>query len=140
ARGVVQGLTPQPWATDRRAALAAVDRIKSEQPVNSVWITDGVVTSKDDAGLALADRLQQLGPLTVMRDIADNLPVLLLPPPREPGAMEVKVARPAGAAEKTVVVRAIAGDGRLVVRQDVTFAAGSATATERVVLPTELRN
>ena len=37
-------------------------------------------------------------------------------------------------------MRAIAGDGRLVVRQDVMFAAGSATATERVVLPTELRN
>jgi hypothetical protein len=140
ARGVVQGLTPQPWGTDRAAALTAVGRIKAEEPINSVWISDGIVTRKDDAGLALADRLQQLGQLTVMRDIPDNLPVLLLPPPHEPGAVAIKLARPAGGAQQTVAVRAIAADGRLVVRQDVTFAAGSATATERVVLPTELRN
>src|SRR5262249_28591546 len=140
ARGGVQGLAPKPWATERRTARTAPDRIKPEVSINSVWITDGVVTAKDDAGLALADRLQQLGQLTVMRDIADNLPVLLLPPPREPGALEIKLARPAGGAQHSVAVRAIAGDGRLVVRQDVTFASGSATATERVVLPTELRN
>src|SRR5215470_236617 len=127
ARGVVQGLTPQPWATDRRSALTAVERLKPESPINSVWISDGVVTGKDDAGLALADRLQELGQLTVMRDLSDNLPVLLLPPPREPGAMEIKLARPVGAAQRSVAVRAIAGDGRLVVRQDVTFAAGSST-------------
>ncbi len=140
ARGVVQGLTPQPWATDRATALAAIDRIKPEEPLNSVWISDGIVTRKDDAGPALAERLQGLGQLTVMRDIPDNLPVLLLPPPHEPGAMAIKLARPSGGARHTVAVRAIADDGRLVVRQDVTFAAGSPTAEERVVLPTELRN
>lgn len=140
ARGVVQGLAPQPWATDRRNALAAVERLKTEAPINSVWISDGVVTNKDDAGRALADRLQELGQLTVMRDLPDNLPVLLLPPPREPGAMEIKLARPTGGAQRVIPVRAIAGDGRLVVHQDVTFPAGSTTVTERVVLPTELRN
>jgi hypothetical protein len=105
-----------------------------------VWISDGTVTRENDAGPALAERLQQLGQLTVMRDIADNLPLLLLPPPREPGAMEIKLARPSGSTGHTVAVRAIADDGRLVVRQDVTFAPGSTTAVERVVLPTELRN
>src|SRR5262250_866315 len=30
ARGVVQGLAPKPWATDRRGALTAVERIKAQ--------------------------------------------------------------------------------------------------------------
>jgi hypothetical protein len=138
ARGVVQALQPQPWGTDRKAARAALDRIEAAEPVNSVWISDGTVTRKDDPGTDLAARLQELGPVTVIRDIADNLPLLLLPPPHEPGALEMRLARPSGGAERTVAVRAIADDGRLVARQDVTFAAGR--AKERVVLPTELRN
>jgi hypothetical protein len=140
ARGVVQALQPQPWGTDRKAARAALDRIEAAEPVNSVWISDGTVTRKDDPGTDLAARLQELGPVTVIRDIADNLPLLLLPPPHEPGALEMRLARPSGGAERTVAVRAIADDGRLVARQDVTFAAGRAKAEERVVLPTELRN
>ena len=140
ARGVVQALQPQPWGTDRKAALAALDSIESAEPINSVWITDGTVTRKDDPGTDLAGRLQTLGPVTIMRDAADNLPLLLLPPPHEPGALEIRLARPAGGAERTVAVRAIADDGRLVARQDVTFAPGRARADERVVLPAELRN
>src|SRR5262245_27299533 len=140
ARGVVQALQPQPWGTDRKAALAALDSIESAELINSVWITDGTVTRKDDPGTDLAGRLQALGPVTIMRDTADNLPLLLLPPPHEPGALEIRLARPAGGAERTVAVRAIADDGRLVARQDVTFAPGRARADERVVLPAELRN
>jgi hypothetical protein len=140
ARGVVQALQPQPWGTDRKAALAALDRLEQAEPVNSVWISDGTLTRKDDPGSELAARLQELGPATVMRDIADNLPLLLLPPPHEPGALEIRLARPSGGAERRVAVRAIADDGRLVARQDVTFAAGRVRAEERVVLPTELRN
>jgi hypothetical protein len=117
-----------------------VDGIKTAEPVNSVWISDGTVTSKDDPGAELAARLQEIGPLAVMRDVADNLPLLLLPPPHEPGALEIRLARPSGGAERTVAVRAIADDGRLVTRQDVTFAPGRVKAEERVVLPTELRN
>jgi hypothetical protein len=140
ARGVVQALRPQPWGTDRKAALAAAESIRSEEPLNSIWISDGTVSRKDDPGTELAARLQELGPVTVMRDIPDNLPLLLLPPPHEPGALEMRLARPSGGAERTVAVRAIADDGRLVTRQDVTFAVGRARAEERVVLPTELRN
>jgi hypothetical protein len=140
ARGVVQALQPQPWGTDRNAALAALDRIAPAEPINSVWVSDGTVARKDDPGSDLAARLQELGPVTVMRDIADNLPLLLLPPPHEPGALEIRLARPSGGAERKVAVRAIADDGRLVARQDVTFGPGRVKAEERVVLPTELRN
>jgi hypothetical protein len=140
ARGVVQALQPQPWGTDRKAALAALETFGPAESINSVWISDGTLTRKDDPGSELAARLQELGPVTVMRDIADNLPLLLLPPPHEPGALEIRLARPSGGAERKVAVRAIADDGRLIARQDVTFASGRAKAEERVVLPTELRN
>jgi hypothetical protein len=140
ARGVIQSLTPQPWPTDRRAALAALRAIDPEGSVNSVWISDGTVTRADDPGTELAGRLQEMGPLTVMRDVPDNLPILLLPPPHEPGSLEIRLARPSGTTARSFAVRAIADDGRLVTRQDVTFPAGSTTAEERIVLPTELRN
>ncbi len=140
ARGVIQGLRPQPWSADRRAAMAALARLDPESSVNGVWISDGTVIDKDDTWATLAAQLQEMGPLTVVRDVADNLPILLLPPPHEPGALEIRLARPSGGAARTFAVRAIADDGRLVARQDVTFRAGAASAEERVVLPTELRN
>ena len=140
ARRVVQALTPQPWSTDRAAALAALDRAKLARPVNSVWICDGVVDSAKDAGQALVARLQDLGPVTVVRDSADASAKLLLPPPREPGSMEVSIIRPAGGASRVVPVRAIADDGRLIAREEVTFAAGQTKAQARVALPAELRD
>jgi hypothetical protein len=140
ARGVVQALRPQPWAVDRSAALAALDEISPEQPLNVVWISDGTVTREDDPAAGLAERLRALGPVTLVRDGVDDMPLLLLPPPHEPGALEIRLARPAGAAARTVPVRAIADDGRLVARQDVTFSAGSTRTEARIVLPTELRN
>jgi hypothetical protein len=140
ARGVIQGLRPQPWSVDRATALAALARLVPESSVNSVWVSDGTVVRKDDPLPALVARLREIGPLTVMRDVADNLPILLLPPPHEPGAFEIRLARPSGGAARTLAVRAIADDGRLVMRQDVTFKAGASAAEQRVVLPTELRN
>ena len=137
---IVQALTPQPWSTDRAAAGAALEHAKLVAPINSVWISDGIVDRANDAGSTLATQLQKLGPVTVMRDNTDNLPRLLLPPPREPGALQISVVRPASGTTHTIGVRAIAADGRLVAREDVRFAAGQTKAEARIVLPAELRD
>src|SRR5262249_38382613 len=125
---IVQALTPQPWQTDRAAAETALERAKLTPPINSVWVSDGIVDRASDAGSALAVQLQKLGPVSVVRDKPGGLPHLLLPPPREPGAMVVSVLRPADAPPQTVGIRAIAADGRLVAREDVRFAAGQTKA------------
>jgi len=140
AARIVQALTPQPWQTDRAAAETALERAKLTPPINSVWVSDGIVDRASDSGSTLAAQLQKLGPVAVVRDKPDGLPHLLLPPPREPGAMAVSVLRPAGAAPQTVAIRAIAADGRLVAREDVRFGAGQTKAQVRVVLPAELRD
>ena len=45
--------------------------------------------AKNDAAAAFADRLQQLGSVTVLRNAPEDLALLLLPPPVEPGGIRV---------------------------------------------------
>ena len=52
----------------------------------------------------------------------------------------IKLARPAGGARRPSPCAPSPATAAWSVRQDVTFAAGSAATAERVVLPTELRN
>ena len=140
ASRVAQGLSPQPWPTDRAAATKALAGLPNGAGYNVVWLADGVSTGKDDASGAFADRLQQLGSVTVLRNAPEDLALLLLPPPVEPGAFELRVARPEGGPARNIAIRATGPDGRLIAREEMTIGAGETLAKHRMRLPAEMRN
>ncbi len=137
---IAQGLSPQPWPTDRAAAEKALASLPNGAGYNVVWLADGVSTGKDDAATAFADRLQQLGSVTVLRNAPEDLALLLLPPPIEPGAFELRVARPEGGPARRIAIRATGPDGRLIAREEMTIGTGETLATHRMRLPAEMRN
>ncbi len=140
ARRLVQAMAPQPWPTDRAAALAAIDRLQAPDGINVVWLSDGIADRAEDAGPALAARLQRLGSLTVMREPAEDLPLLLLPPASEPAAIELRLRRAAASGPRTIALRATGAEGRLVTREEIRIAAGDRQISHRLQLPAELRN
>lgn len=140
ASRVAQGLSPQPWPTDRAAATKALAGLPNGAGYNVVWLADGVSTGKDDASGAFADRLQQLGSVTVLRNAPEDLALLLLPPPVEPGAFELRVARPEGGPARNIAIRATGPDGRLIAREEMTIGAGETLSKHRMRLPAEMRN
>jgi hypothetical protein len=148
ARTIAQAMTPQPWPTDRGAALAAVDAFDFAGSAHVVWLSDGLddAESADAEGAfaALAERLIRLGSLELLLDRPERLPVLLPPPDSAGNEIAITVRRPTGAdatrAEAGFWVRAIAADGRLLTRQRVVFPAGEGGAEARLIVPSELRN
>ncbi len=136
-RSRLQALQPKPWAVDRAAATAALDRFKVEGSVQALYFADGL---NDPMMNGLAVKLQGLGALRVAAPTGEDLPVLLLPPDNRPGEVDLSLRRADGAVAMVGAVRAIAGDGRLLAREPLRFEAGAREATLRLRLPIELRN
>src|SRR5262245_47838135 len=129
---IAQSLSPQPWPTDRAAAARALAGLPNGAGYNVVWLADGVATGKNDASAAFADRLQQLGSVTVLRNAPEDLALLLLPPPIEPGAFELRVARPEGGPARRIAIRATGPDGRLIAREEMTIGTDETLAKHRM--------
>ena len=90
ARRLVQGLKPKPWPVDRAGALAAVAGLELPGSAHAVWLSNGL----DDGQFeALAQRLQKLGRLDVLRDASAGLSRLLLPPESEGLALTLRLRR-----------------------------------------------
>jgi hypothetical protein len=137
ARRLVLGLEPLPWATDREAALEAMETLTIDGSASVVWLSDGL----DGAGaVELARRLQRLGTLTVLEDPAPQAARLLVPPGHTVGTLTLAVRRPSAVGEDVAVLIASGEDGRLVDRVDARFDAGSTEAAATFDLPAEMRN
>ena len=140
ARRLVRVMAPQPWPTDRAAALQAIDAQPWPAGATAIWIADGIAAGPSDLAGRLALRLQQLGSLTVVREAPQRLALLQLPPTSDQTGATLRLRRADGAGALSVAVRALGEDGRLVTRQTVTFADGATEASHTLDLPVELRN
>src|SRR5690606_6823281 len=65
ARKILPEMKPQPWPVNRQGALDAVQSLDPQSASSVIWISNGL---NDPGALALAERLQQFGKLTVMQD------------------------------------------------------------------------
>ncbi|ASG21172.1 DUF4159 domain-containing protein [Nitrospirillum viridazoti] len=147
ARRLVQALAPQPWPTDRAAALGALDIAQKSGPLagsaaDSYWLADGL---NDGSVATLAGRLRALGRVTVMTAGADHGPLLLRTPNSnasgsDGGTLMVPVERAEGAQAQPIAVEALGEDGRALGRADGIFAPGQRQLTLPLTLPGELRN
>ncbi len=137
----IASLRPKPWSTDRRKALAKLER-ETLDGAEIVWLTDGI--ADDDASLEtarlFAASLRDLGPLTILAAPVAQRTMLLRPPDVNAAELVVSAQRPATGARKSVQLRAFGPDGEVLAHQLLTFAAGAAEAEARLDLPLELRN
>jgi hypothetical protein len=140
ARRLVRVMAPQPFPTDRAAALQAIEAHPWPDGATAIWIADGVAAGPADLAGRLAARLQQLGSLTILRESPQQLALLQLPPTSDQAGATLRLRRADGGGTQAVAVRALGEDGRLVTRQTVTFADGATDAQHQLDLPVELRN
>ncbi len=141
ARRLLQGLAPQPWPVDRRAALAALEAVTLEASAPVVWLSDGLNHGESEADLRdFMARLRAIGPVRVYQDEPLRLARRLGTPQLDAGSVGVEVERASSEGEDLAVVRALAEDGRLLGRAEARFAPGEARSSVRFELPTELRN
>jgi len=137
AKRLAQTLQPEPWPSDRTAALKLLDGVVLPAPAHVVWLSDGI--AEGDAA-RLAERLQRLGPVEVLSDPLTALPHLLLPPATQGSELGLAAVRAPSEGEETLAVRAIDEHGHPVGEAKLAFAPGKRAAAATLRLPVELRN
>ncbi|HWA45294.1 MAG TPA: DUF4159 domain-containing protein [Hypericibacter adhaerens] len=138
ARQALGRLEPQPWPTDRKAALAALGAAPfSEAAV--YWASDGIA-DPDGADQRLGERLAQLGSLTVIAAPPSERALLQRPPENDSEAMTLHILRPAAGPGRPFEILATDRQGQLVARQTANFKDGDTQADPAIKLPVELRN
>ena len=144
ARQKIRAVEPLPWATDRTAALQAVDRLKlgpgTEGSVDVLWLSDGLSGADKDTASRFAERLQRLGRLSVVADGPTQLPPVLRAPEAGINGLTLHLERAASGAPQHVNLRALDDAGRLLSLESADFAADQTAVAHEVKLPTELRN
>ncbi len=137
ARRLAKSLAPKPWPVDRRAVIDRLADLQLDGSAHVVWLSDGL---DDGNARALAERLQVLGRLDLVRDAPDDLPRLILPPDHQSGSLEVTVRRASDRGEDQAMLIASGDDGRQIARLPVAFAEGEREAVAEIDVPVELRN
>ncbi|MBI3447118.1 MAG: DUF4159 domain-containing protein [Magnetospirillum sp.] len=137
ARQALAGLEPKPWATERRAALAALKSLPFDKAGRVVWLSDGM---GDDADAELARTLQGLG--GGLELITGRGGRLLLPPEDESAAesLSPRLRRLPSPEAESVAIRGLDAKGTVLARAEARFAPAEATASASLILPVELRN
>jgi len=137
AAQVARSLTPKPWPADRRALADALDALRFDEPAEVFWLSNGI-----DGGdaTALAESLQRLGSVTLLRELDARLARTLLPPETTGGDLVLRLRRAAGEQEDVATLLAAGEDGLPFARAPVSFAPGETEARVPLQLPTELRN
>ncbi|MCH9020492.1 MAG: DUF4159 domain-containing protein [Proteobacteria bacterium] len=137
ARRLVQAMAPKPWAVDRAAAAAVLDRLGFGGGVDVVWLSSGV---DDGSAEAFGARAAALGRLQVITDPDLDRPRALLPPESGPGALRLTLLRAADAGEERLWVRATGEEGAVLARAQATFGAGELSTEVAFDAPAEQRN
>ena len=135
ARQLVRAMQPRPWPTDRAAAAGALDGIEGITQV--YWVADGI---RDDGTDDFVARLADLGNVRVVQGDSLGGAMVLLPPRDEDGQLVLTAERSDARFDQAVWVDATDQDGKLVVRQELDFAAGDTAAEAQLDVPAEMRN
>jgi hypothetical protein len=138
ARSQLQAMVPQPWRSDRKAALRALKTaLGAQHPALAVWLSDGI-GGGDAQGFA--EGLAALAPLEILRPDGPALPLAVRPARTTANGLEVDLVRPAADARASGTVSAYGESGKLLGREPFIFSTGGMTATTLFAIPNELRN
>jgi hypothetical protein len=157
-RGLAASLKPQPFATERSAALARI-RAAGVTSAGVLWLSDGLseAGSLSEAGRssvaanvdprrdgasadqAFVQALSAIGPLRIVTPNAADVPPLLRADLGEAGRFEVTAVRAHRDVAATLSLRLIAEDGTPLAREALVFPSGSAIARVTLDLAAEWR-
>ena len=141
ARELVAALEPKPWPVDRAAALRAIADLDLGGPADVIWLSDGLQAMPGgDAAIALAERLQRLGPVQLLAPHHGTLAKVLLPPEAVGTLLSLQARRVPVAVAETVWLRALGERGQVLERQRLEFAAAAGSVEHVLELPAEVRN
>jgi hypothetical protein len=132
-------MEPSPWPSDRAAAAARFEQAGLPADLNTFWISDGIAGQKAETDAAFSDALSRRGALDVM-SLKLDLPLMLLPPERDPDGLWVRVARAQIGAAQPVSLRALDREGRTLGLSSGNFRAEESVARVKLDLPVELAN
>jgi hypothetical protein len=133
-RALLGALRPEPWPSDR---AAAVPRDWTYAGTDVVYIADGMLDGSDFTAFGKA--LAALGKVTEIC-CAPTPTRLLLPPETEADRMVLRLARASGGTEESDSVLARSADGRTLARSDIHLTPDEMSGTGALALPLELRN
>lgn len=142
ARRLVQALRPKPWPVDRLAAADVVHGLEVSSPLQTVWFTDDVLATPDEAQAVydLTEHLQYMGPVELLGEPTASRARVLLPPVENRKALGVAVMRSDSLGAASVWIRGIGERGQLLARLPATFSDGELTAHAEIDVPLEVRN
>lgn len=142
AREMLQALMPQPWATDRSAA---VDRLLAAAGQHGwdfgevIWISDGLEEPAPAPPLAATlARLRPLGRLAALQPAMAERATLLRPAGDSGQPLATTVVRAAAVGPETVTLSFLGRDGTVLDRAQATFAADARRSVARPEMPAEL--
>ncbi len=142
ARAAVQALEPNPWATDRAAAIEALTKLGREAnwpPGEVAWLGDGLDEPRSVLSVgALAQSLRPLGKVTVVAPPVVDTAMALLPPEAQTGALAFTAIRAGTDGAMAVTLRAFSEEDGILATAPVSFADGARDATGSLQLPAEL--
>lgn len=143
ARSTAAAITPQPFAPDRKTALAALQTALNEtddKSISIVWLTDGIDHS--GAARAFADGLASLassGTFAVINDAPGREALAALAGVGKDGKLTTKVMR-AGGPQRDGLAYAFSARGQRLGEAAFTLAPNATEAEFTFNLPLELRN
>ncbi len=142
ALAALRVMTPKAWPVDRAGFTSAFEATRLQlDDAEVAWLSDGLADRESAETARFVAALEAVGPLTAYMDPAPDRARALLPPLSGSGEMTLRLVRPvADDGPETVLVRAVAADGRVVASQTASFDAGAASAEASLELPLELRN
>ena len=137
ARKILLDMQPQPWPVNRQGALEAVQAIAVKEATSVIWLSNGL---NDPGAMALAERLQNFGKLTVVQDEPALGARLLVPPRAGSPDLVVTVRRAMGDRNDHMTLIASDETGRAVGQAQAIFKAGETEIKVPFDLPKDVRN
>ncbi len=142
ARRLVGALRPKPWPVDRLAAADAVRGLGLSSPLQTIWFTDGILATPEEAQAIhdLTERLQHMGSVRLLGEPATARARVLLPPAENLDVLGVTVLRSDSLGSASVWIRGVGERGQLLVRAPAAFGDGERAARADIDVPLEIRN
>ena len=141
ARERLAGLTPQPYAPDRAALAAALDRdLAGKTDYSVLYLSDGLDYGEGDALTATITKLRgTTGSFAMLRPGKDDAALALGQPTGESSGLAARIL--AGEdGPRAGVVKAVTGRGEPLGDAQFAMADGAKEATVKFDLPLEIRN
>ena len=142
ARERLAGLTPQPYAPDRAALAATLDRdLAGKTDYSVLWLSDGLDYGDGDALTATIAKLRgATGSFAMLQPGKDDQALALGQAVGEGSGLAARVLSSGGGGPRVGVVKAVTGRGDPLGDAQFALGDGANEATAKFDLPLEIRN